>query len=148
MEWTSLVAQMVKHLCLQCERPGFNPWVGKVPWRRKCNPLQYSCLKNPMDRGAWCRLLSMGSQRVEHDWATSLSFTFFLTFLDRKSFFLSAFQGFILIWASIMESSIGSGSISHRITSPESFVTVLYFPHLYELWEGNWDKRLAFNWLC
>ena len=23
------------------------------PWRRKCNPLQYSCLENPTDRGAW-----------------------------------------------------------------------------------------------
>ena len=23
------------------------------PWRRKCNPLQYSCLENSMDRGAW-----------------------------------------------------------------------------------------------
>ena len=22
-------------VCLQCERPGFNPWVGKIPWRRK-----------------------------------------------------------------------------------------------------------------
>ena len=22
-------------------------------WRRKCNPLQYSCLENPMGRGAW-----------------------------------------------------------------------------------------------
>ena len=30
---TSLVAQTVK--CLQHERPGFNPWVGKIPWRRK-----------------------------------------------------------------------------------------------------------------
>ena len=37
------------------------------------NPLQYSCLENPMDGGAWCRLLSMGSQRVGHDRATSLS---------------------------------------------------------------------------
>ena len=37
------------------------------------NPLQYSCLENPMDGGAWCRLLSMGSQRVGHYWATSLS---------------------------------------------------------------------------
>ena len=36
-------------------------------------PLQYSCLENPMDGGAWCRLLSMGSQRVGHDWATSLT---------------------------------------------------------------------------
>ena len=24
-----------------------------VHWRRKCNPLQYSCLENPRDRGAW-----------------------------------------------------------------------------------------------
>ena len=39
------------------------------------NPLQYSCLENPMDGGAWCRLLSMGSQRVEHNWAISLHFT-------------------------------------------------------------------------
>ena len=40
------------------------------------NPLQYSCLENPMDGGAW-GLQSMGSLRVRHDWATSLSlFTF------------------------------------------------------------------------
>ena len=24
-----------KSICLQCGRPGFDPWVGKVPWRRK-----------------------------------------------------------------------------------------------------------------
>ena len=34
-------------------RRGFNPWVRKIPWRRKCNPLQYSYLENPMDRRAW-----------------------------------------------------------------------------------------------
>ena len=31
--WASLVAQLVKNL--QCGRPGFNPWVGKVAWRRE-----------------------------------------------------------------------------------------------------------------
>ena len=31
---TSLVAQMVKRLSTM-RRPGFNPWVGKIPWRRK-----------------------------------------------------------------------------------------------------------------
>ena len=35
-----------------------------------------------MDRGAWCRLLSMGSQRVGHDWATSLSLSFRMDWLD------------------------------------------------------------------
>ena len=34
-------------------RHGFNPWVSKNPWRRRGDPLQYSCLENPMDRGAW-----------------------------------------------------------------------------------------------
>ena len=41
----------------QCRRHkrwhGFNPWIRNIPWRRACNPLQYSCLENPMDRGAW-----------------------------------------------------------------------------------------------
>ena len=38
---------------LQCGRPGFNPWVGKFPGEGNGNPLQYYCLENPMDRGAW-----------------------------------------------------------------------------------------------
>ena len=36
-----------------CGRPGFDPWVGKIPWRTKWQPTPVSCLKNPMDRGAW-----------------------------------------------------------------------------------------------
>ena len=36
----------------RCKRCRFNPWVGKIPWRRAWQPLQYSCLENPIDRGA------------------------------------------------------------------------------------------------
>ena len=25
----------LESVCLQCGRPGFDPWVGKIPWRRK-----------------------------------------------------------------------------------------------------------------
>ena len=25
-------------ICLQCRSPGFDPWVGKIPWRRKWQP--------------------------------------------------------------------------------------------------------------
>ena len=42
-----------KESACQCRRPGFDPWVGKIPWRRNGSPLQYSCLKNSMDRGVW-----------------------------------------------------------------------------------------------
>ena len=27
-----------KSICLQCGRPGFDPWVRKMPWRRKLQP--------------------------------------------------------------------------------------------------------------
>ena len=33
--WASLVAKMVKKIHLQCRSPGFNPLVGKIPWRRE-----------------------------------------------------------------------------------------------------------------
>ena len=44
-------------------RPRFNPWVRKIPWRRKWpstpvflpREFQYTCLENSMDRGAWDR---------------------------------------------------------------------------------------------
>ena len=29
-----------ERIFLQCRRPGFNPWVGKIPWRRKWQPTQ------------------------------------------------------------------------------------------------------------
>ena len=35
-----LVAQTVKNLpVIQCRRPGFDPWVGKIPWRREWPPV-------------------------------------------------------------------------------------------------------------
>ena len=32
--------------------PGFDPWVGKIPWRRAWQPTLVFLLENPMDRGA------------------------------------------------------------------------------------------------
>ena len=59
-------------ICLKCRRPVFDPWVEKIPWGRKWQPTQYSCLENPMNRGAWQAtvLQSMGSQRVRNNWTT------------------------------------------------------------------------------
>ena len=52
----------------RCRRPGFHPWVGKTPWVGNGNPLQYSRLANPMDRGGWQATVH-GVSRVRHDWA-------------------------------------------------------------------------------
>ena len=49
--------------------PGSIPGLGRSPGERNGNPLQYSCLGNPMDRGALQAIVS-GVARVRHDLAT------------------------------------------------------------------------------
>ena len=46
---------------------GSIPGLGRFPGEGNGNPLQYSCLEKLMDRGPWCRVLSIRSQRVRHD---------------------------------------------------------------------------------
>ena len=48
----SLVAQMVKASAYNTGDPGSIPGWGRSPGEGNDNPLQYSCLENPMDRGA------------------------------------------------------------------------------------------------
>ena len=44
-----------KESACQCKRCGSDPWVGKIPLRRKLglSHSSISCLENPLDRGAW-----------------------------------------------------------------------------------------------
>ena len=46
---------------------GLIPSSGRYPGGGHGNPLQFSCLENPMDRGV--RLQSVGWQRVGHGWS-------------------------------------------------------------------------------
>ena len=48
---------------------GLIPGVGRSPGEGNSNPLQYYCLENPMDRGAW-QGTAHGVARVRHDLAT------------------------------------------------------------------------------
>ena len=48
-----LVAQMVKAAAYSVGDPGWIPGLGRSPGEGNGNPVQYSCLENPMDRGAW-----------------------------------------------------------------------------------------------
>ena len=48
---------------------GLIPGSGRSPGEGNNNPLQYSCLENPVDRGAWWATVH-GVIRVRHDLAT------------------------------------------------------------------------------
>ena len=49
----SLVAQMVKASACNAGDLGLIPGSGKSPGEGTGDPLQYSCLENPMEGGAW-----------------------------------------------------------------------------------------------
>ena len=54
-----------KRICLPLQKtqeiePGFRPWVGKIPWRRKWQP---TCQENSLNKGAWWAIVH-GSQKV------------------------------------------------------------------------------------
>jgi len=44
---------VVKNLPANAEDAGSISGLGRSPGEGNGNPLQYSCLRNPMDRGAW-----------------------------------------------------------------------------------------------
>ena len=46
---------------------GLTPGSGRSPGKGNGNPLQYSCLGNPMDKGAWraTKELDLGLQRSQ-----------------------------------------------------------------------------------
>ena len=72
--WTSQLVLVVKNLSVNAEDirdTGLIPGLGRSPRGGHGNPLQFSCLENPMDRGAWWTTLR-GVVRVGHNLATKL----------------------------------------------------------------------------
>ena len=65
----SLVAQQLR-ICLQYRKPGFNPQVGKMPWRRDWQPIpvflpgDFHGQRSLAGSGPWGR-------RVRHNWRTN-----------------------------------------------------------------------------
>ena len=57
-----------KETACSARDPGLIPGTGRSPGGEHGNLLQYSCLENPVDRGAW-RATIQRSHRVRHDWS-------------------------------------------------------------------------------
>ena len=60
---------VVKNLLANAGNTGSIPGSGRSPGERNGYPLQYSCLENLMDRGAW-QATVCGVARIGHDLAT------------------------------------------------------------------------------
>ena len=85
------LAQMVMRLsigvCLQCGRPRFNPWVGKIPWRRKGQPTPVLLPGKSHRRRSLVQATIPG---VAKSWAGLSDFSFSLSLSLSLSLFLSS----------------------------------------------------------
>ena len=61
---------MVKNPPANAGDSGLTPRSGRFPGEGKGNPLQYSCLENPMHGGAWQATVHGVTKRVKYDLAT------------------------------------------------------------------------------
>ena len=81
MRASLVVAQIVKNP-LAMQETGVRAGLGRSPGEGNGNPLQYSCLENPMDRGIWWA--TVHGVHKESDTTEQLTFSF--TFLlNRKN---------------------------------------------------------------
>ena len=67
-----------KESACQAANPNSIPELGKSPGGGNGNPLHYSCLKNPMERGAWqAAVHGVAKSRTQlSDWAYHTSYKF------------------------------------------------------------------------
>ena len=65
-----------QRICLQCRRPGFDPWVKKIPWRREWQPTPV--FLPGKSHGQRCLVGYSPWARKESDRTERLSFFFFL----------------------------------------------------------------------
>ena len=64
-----------KGIRLQCRKPGFSPWVGKIPWRRKWQPTPVFLPGESHGQRNLAGYSPWDSQRVGHNRVTN-TFTF------------------------------------------------------------------------
>ena len=57
--------------CRRCTSLGFDPWVWKITGEGNGNPLQYPCLRKPMDRRAWRAIVHEVAESDVTMWLTT-----------------------------------------------------------------------------
>ena len=119
---------------LQCKRHRFDLWVGKIPWRRKWQPILDWRIPWTEEPG---RLQSMRPQKVRHDWATN---TLKITTVYRWT------TGIYTAWVNLYTGFFDEYIVSppHQyVLHPQTELTVHHVYYIYNLqWFNLWTQNL------
>ena len=145
--------------CRRHRRCGFDPWIGKILWRRSWQstpallPGESPWIEEPG------RPQSMGLQRVRHDWVTEHSIssaqccriislfrsTYFSISLVRKKSLLS----FCWLWKQSPHSEVWHSRLSHSFFTypgyrPHRIFGSVFEPAIHFLWRRKWQPTPVF----
>ena len=126
--WASQVALVVRNSPANAGEPrdaGSIPGLGRSPGEGPGNPLQYSCLEKPIDRGAW-QVTAHGLQRVGHSWSDSLH-----PCRTRRS----------APWSSAVHSGSAGSQEGCETAGEKAFRKVPHLPELFQHQVGNLEGR-------
>ena len=155
---------MVKNLPVsagEVRDAGSIPRQGRSPRGRHSNPLQYSCLENPLDRRAW-QATVYGVTRVGHDLATKSPTSFKLKIINFAShssnfcFKLHPWTWEITIFQaeSLVSPVHGTGFSSLPALAASTYLSqsylVTFFPPattLLQVFGENEDTNQSLKWL-
>ena len=90
--WASQVAPVGKESARNAGDSGYSnliPESGRSPWGGHVNPSQYSCLENPMDKGAWWATVhGVSKSQIWLMWLSAATFVIPTTWLCPQGIFL------------------------------------------------------------
>ena len=135
-----------ERICLQCRKPGFDPQVVKISWRREWLLFQYSYWDNPMERDAWWT--SVHGVTVGHDWVTErmfplypLCWDFFFFIINECGILSKAF--FWIFWE---DHSISIFQFANVICNSDRFAAIESFLHSWD--QSTWLWYMIFSGYC
>ena len=125
---------VVKNPLADAEDMSLIPGLGRSPGEGNGNPLQYSCLENPIERGAWWAAVHEGHKRVGHDLVTKRQQQWQL-FCVNRLYFLKQFN----VWRQTKRAPVYSllPCLSHHhilyqsgafFVTDEPMLTYYYYP--------------------
>ena len=84
-----------ERICIQCRRPGFNPWIGKILWRKTQQSTPVFLAGQSHGQSGPGGLQSMGLQRAGQNWVTNTHMSTHLTLFkieQHKSLYQASFR--------------------------------------------------------
>ena len=130
-----------KESTCQAGDAGLIPGLGRSPGEGNGNPLQYACLENPTDRGAWQPGSWWGFKKAGHDWVAEQQQQHLM--LASLSHFESIFVYGVSECSNFTDVLAAVRFSQHNLLKRLSLLSCIFLPPLSKI---NWQRYVGLLW--